>query len=288
MIKFLLLLFLPLILFASFELEELYYIEGKDIDLSIITKDKKNSFIIASIDEGRTQKMIKAKDIIDLLSKYGYKDFTSKSNYITFIQKSHLDISVIKEALIEHFKQNYEHINIEELTVVPRGYLKEMPKDFEVGIDKESYLSKNGTIFIETPQKKKYFFDYDIKAYIVIYLSKDKIKKGANISISNTVKKTILLQRLKDTPILDINDIELEANRQIAKESILTLRDVSPLKVVKRGAMISVTYDKESMAITFSAKALQDGKVNDIIKVQNNNKKIIKVRVIGENMAVAE
>lgn len=281
-------IFFPLVLFASFELEEVYYIEGRDIDLSVITQDKKNGFIIGAIDDGRTQKMIKSKDIIELLGKYGYKDFKSKSSYVTFIQKSHLDLSSIKENLVEHFKQNYKNITIQELIIVPRGYLKNLPKEFEVGIEKDAYLSKNGTIFIETPQKRRYFFDYDIKAYIDVYITADNIKKGTNISFQNSAKKTVLLDKLKDVPVQNIDETLFETNKQLPKESIITMRDVVPLKIVKRGSIISVTYDNDGMAITFNAKALQDAKLNDIIKVQNDNKKIIKVRVIGESMAVVE
>lgn len=288
LIKFLIFIFFPLVLFASFELEEVYYIEGRDIDLSVITQDKKNGFIIGTIDEGRTQKMIKSKDIVELLGKYGYKDFKSKSAYVTFIQKSHLDLSSIKENLVEHFKQNYKNITIQELTIVPRGYLKNLPKEFEVGIEKDAYLSKNGTIFIETPQKRKYFFDYDIKAYVDVYITADNIKKGTNISFQNSTKKTVLLDKLKDVPIQNIDETLFETSKQLPKESIITMRDVVPLKIVKRGSIISITYDNDGMAITFNAKALQDAKLNDIIKVQNDNKKIIKVRVIGENMAVVE
>lgn len=281
-------IFFPLVLFASFELEEVYYIEGRDIDLSVITQDKKNGFIIGAIDDGRTQKMIKSKEIVELLGKYGYKDFKSKSSYVTFIQKSHLDLSSIKENLVEHFKQNYKNITIQELIIVPRGYLKNLPKEFEVGIEKDAYLSKNGTIFIETPQKRRYFFDYDIKAYIDVYITADNIKKGTNISFQNSAKKTVLLDKLKDVPVQNIDETLFETNKQLPKESIITMRDVVPLKIVKRGSIISVTYDNDGMAITFNAKALQDAKLNDIIKVQNDNKKIIKVRVIGENMAVVE
>lgn len=35
--------------------------------------------------------------------------------------------------------------------------------------------------------------------------------------------------------------------------------------------MINVTMSQDGMDITFSAKALQDAKVDDIIKVQNSN-----------------
>ena len=39
------------------------------------------------------------------------------------------------------------------------------------------------------------------------------------------------------------------------------------------------------MDISFSAKALQNGKLNDIIKVQKSNGKILKVIVTGRNKA---
>ncbi|MDD3856084.1 flagella basal body P-ring formation protein FlgA, partial [Sulfurimonas sp.] len=60
------------------------------------------------------------------------------------------------------------------------------------------------------------------------------------------------------------------------------------LDVVKRNAMINVSMSKEGMNIIFSAKALQDAKVDDIIKVQNNNGKILKARVTGSNAAELE
>ncbi len=37
------------------------------------------------------------------------------------------------------------------------------------------------------------------------------------------------------------------------------------------------------MAISFSAKALQNGVYGDIIKVQKSNDKIIKIKVIARN-----
>ena len=39
------------------------------------------------------------------------------------------------------------------------------------------------------------------------------------------------------------------------------------------------------MAINFSAKALQSGKLNDIISVRKRDGKRLKVRVVGKNRA---
>lgn len=162
-----------------------------------------------------------------------------------------------------------------------------LPKEYEFETDKNTYLLRNSTINIKTPQNRKYFFDYNTEAYIDVYISKTAIKKGTPITLSTFTKKRILLERLKDMPIIDIETTAYEANKQLSSQSILTTRDVVRLKLVKRGSTISVSYNEDDMNISFSAKALQDGRANDIIRAQNSNNKIIRVKVIGENMAVA-
>lgn len=69
---------------------------------------------------------------------------------------------------------------------------------------------------------------------------------------------------------------------------ILTIRDVEIADALKRDAIVNVTLLKDGMVINFSAKALKDAKVNDIIKVQSSNGKILKVRVTGSNTAEIE
>jgi flagella basal body P-ring formation protein FlgA len=149
-------------------------------------------------------------------------------------------------------------------------------------------LSSSGIVNIKTVQNKKLFFDYYITANVPIYTSRDAIKKEMRISHSNCIKKNIVLENFRAKPLQNIDTKSFQAKRHIPKGMILTSRDVEVLDIVKRDAAINVSLNKDGIAITFSAKALQDGKVNDIINVQNSSGKILKARVTGSSTAEIE
>ena len=135
---------------------------------------------------------------------------------------------------------------------------------------------------------KKIFFDYDIEASVAVYTSRSIIKKDTQISLLNVMRQNVVLDRFRAKPLQNIEANLLQSKRHIPKDMILTIRDVESLDVVKKDSIINVSLFKDGMGITFSAKALQDAKVDDIIKVQNNNGKILKARVTGSNAAELE
>ncbi|MFA5232856.1 MAG: flagellar basal body P-ring formation chaperone FlgA [Sulfurimonas sp.] len=275
-------------LHASNTLKDIYYVDSKDINISSIIPEVKNDAQILRIEESRYSLKIKTKDLIKLLSKHGYKNLTSKSNYTNFVLKSPIDTSYIKQKIKDYYKKEYEEIDIKSISVKPRGYITSIPKEYSVNIRNNDFLSSSGIVNIKTPQNKKLFFDYYIIANVPIYTSKDAIKKEMRISHSNCIKKNIALESFRAKPLQNIDTKSFQAKRHIPKGMILTTRDVETLAVIKRDAPINVSFNKDGIAITFSAKALQDGKVNDIINVQNSSGKILKARVTGSSTAEME
>ena len=87
--------------------------------------------------------------------------------------------------------------------------------------------------------------------------------------------------RSKPIEVLDAN--ALQSKHHIKKNKILTARDIETLNVVKKNSYVNVSLDSLNMSISFSAKALQDGKVGDTITVQKSDLKRLKVKVIGKN-----
>lgn len=280
--------FFALNLYADIELEGIYYVENKEVNSSIITGNTKNSFPILTISDNDYLAKIKSKELIEMLNKNGYKNYQNKSSYVNFILKSPIDTSLIKQRLKEYYKKQYKNIDIEDIIVEPRTYMQSLPEEYIVDIRSRDYLFRDGTISIETPQNMKYFFNYYIKAHVMVYESRDIIKKDTKLTPLNYIKKSILLDRFRAKPLQDIEESPLQAKRHIPKGKVLTHNDAESLDVIKRDSMVNVTMYKEGMVITFSAKALQDAKVNDIIKVQNSNKKILKVKVTGLNRAEIE
>jgi flagella basal body P-ring formation protein FlgA len=273
---------------ANIELEDTYYVDDRSVNASIITKDTKNEFSILNIDANSYVEKIKSKELIKLLSDHGFKNYNTKRSYINFILKSPIDTELLKLKLKEYYEKNYENIEIEEISIEPRSYTQTLPKNYILNIRNRDFLSKNGIVNIKTQDDKKIFFDYSIRAKVVVYVSNKVIKKESQISLQDYIKKSIPLDRFRARPIQDLQKTTLQARRHIPKDTILTQNDIELFDVVKRDAMINVTMSQDGMDITFSAKALQDAKVDDIIKVQNSNAKVLKVRVTGTDKAELE
>lgn len=284
-------LFLSFILsniYANKALESVYYVDSKDVKLSSIIPHVKNDFSIMKIEENRYSQKIKSKEFIQLLSKYGYKNYTAQSSYINFILKSPVDTSKIEQKIEEYYKKSYENIDIESIHVEPRGYMSSLPQTYTIQIRDDDFLSKSGVINIKTSDNRRLFFDYNIIANVEVYKTKNSVKKDTNLSPSNTIRKSVRIDRFRDKPLQNIYETSLQTKRQIPKDIILTIRDVEITDAIKRDATVNVTMHTDGMGFTFSAKALKDAKVNDIINVQNSSGKILKVRVTGSNTAEIE
>ncbi len=286
--KILFLLLLSLNFYAADTLEEVYYVNSKNIMLSSVIPNATNDSHILTIEPSRYTLRVKTKDLTKLLGKYGYKNYTSKSSYINFVLKSPVDTSNIEQKIREYYEKEYEDITIKSISVRPRGYTTSMPNEYALNIRERDFLSKSGVVNIKTTENKKLFFDYDVIADVWVYKSRGIIKKDMRLSSSNCMKKSVPLESFRAKPLQNIETKSLQAKRHIPKEMILTERDAEILDVVRRDSTINVTMSKDGIAITFSAKALQDGKVNDIINVQNSSGKILKARVTSSGSAEIE
>ena len=122
-------------------------------------------------------------------------------------------------------------------------------------------------------------------AHVNIYTSKKNIKKKEKLSAINTTKNSIILDRFKAKPIQDIEKSSLQSKHSISKNKILTVRDAQALSLVRKGSIINVNFNRDNMSISFSAKALDDGKLGQVIRVQKTSGKKIRVTVTGKNKA---
>jgi len=285
LIKFILLTFLSLNLLFATTLKGVYYITSDTITLQNIIKNEDPNIILFKIQKNKHNKKIKSKELIYILKQYGYENFSSRKTYINFIKKSPIDTSRIKKKIKSFYLKNYQQIDIRSILVEPRSYMQSLPETYTINIRSQNYLRKDATISIKTPSRKKIFFNYIIDANIDIYYSRKKIKKKTELSAINTTKKSIILDKFRAKPIQIIDTSTLQAKRHIPKNKILTIRDVERLNIIRKNTYISISLNSENMDISFSAKALQDGKMNEIIKVIKNNGKKLKVKVTGKNKA---
>lgn len=281
--KFIFFILLSSLLYAENIIQSTYYINSDDIYLSSIIKDPSNDKQIYKIELGKYTKRVRTKELLKVLKKYGYKNFSAKSRYVKFIKKSPIDTSKIASSIEKYYLDNYKNIDIKEIIVEPRGYLETLPQEYKVEIRRQNYLSRSGILNIKTVDNKKIYFNYRIVANIWIYITKQRIKKDTELSVINTQKKSILLDNFRAKPIEVLDANALQSKHHIKKNKIITSRDIEVLNVVKKNSYVNVSLDSLNMSISFSAKALQDGKVGDTITVQKSDLKRLKVKVVGKN-----
>jgi len=280
--KVILLLFVTMKLF-SLTLSSTYYVDSENIKLLNIVPDAKYDITLYKINENRYTKKIKSKDLIKLLKEHGIESVEASSRYIKFIKKSPIDTSKIENDISQLYKEKYENIKINSVLVIPRRYTKSLPDRYEIGIKTKTHLSKKGIVHIKTPDSKKIFFDYIIDAKIGVYISRIKIKKGTRLSALNTTKKFIDFDKFKAIPIGVDQLNTTQIKRHFKQNSIITLKDIESLNLIKKGSMVLVSLKNQNINISFSAKAQQNGKLNDIIIVKKNNGKKIRVIIVGKN-----
>jgi len=285
LIKFILITLLSMHLYANHILKNVYYINSDTVTLQTIINDINSDFVLFKIENHRHTKRIKSTELIKILKKHGYKGYTSKHNYVSFIKKSPINTTKIKSRLKEYYHNNYEQIDIRNIIVEPRSYTTSIADNYTIEIRPRNYLKKDGIINIKNSKKSKIFFNYTIDANVNIYITRKKIRKNTELSAINSSKKSIILEKFRAKPIQTINKSTLQTKRHIAKGKVLTIRDVETLSVVKKGAYLNIVFKNNNIDISFSAKALQDGKLNELIKVAKPDGTRLKVRVIGKNQA---
>jgi flagella basal body P-ring formation protein FlgA len=280
-----LLLVLSLPLFCSTFLQSNYSIKTDDINLSSIIPHAKPDVQLFRIEGGKYTKRVKSNQLLGLLKEYGYNNFLSKSSYIKFTKQSPVDNSKVQKMLKDYYEKKYLHIDIQQMNLTPRGYITSLPEQFTINFQSKSHLSNMGTLFIKDKQNKKIFFDYEILANVDVYIASKNMKRGEELSFINSTKKSIILQKFIAMPLQELEESAKQTKKQFKKGDIITLRDIQTLSIVKRGSAINVNLNSADMAISFTAKALQDGKMGDMIDVQKSNNKKLKVLVTGKNTA---
>ena len=272
-------------LYANTQLKSNYFIQENYVVVSNIIKGSKSELKLFDIDKNRHSIRIKTKNLLNKLNKLGYKNISSKHNYTQFTQKSPINTDRLELYLRKIYIKNYMNIDIHSVSISPRSYLYEMPQNYHINLPRKAYLSNKGIIEIKTEDNKKIFFNYLVKARISVIISKQMIQKDDELSFLNAKKKSIMLQKFRALPLQEINKATLQIKHRVKKDFILTSRDVVGLFLVKRGSTINVVVEDLNIAISFLAKAKQNGRLGERITIINSLGKKLKAVVTARNSA---
>ncbi len=270
---------------ANSQLQNNYLISNNYVLLSDIVPNPTNDIQIFTIDSSRHSKRVKTKKLLQILKKNGYSSYTSKYNYIQFTQKSPINTAKIAFAIKTYYLKAYKNISISAISITPRTYLYALPKQYEIVLSKTAYLNKNGILSIKTFDNKKIFFNYTIEAKLSLFVAKTQLKRGDELSLLNCRKKSIMLDKFYTMPLQNLPNNSYESKFTIRKGTVLTKRDIIGLQLIKRGENVDVNTQDGTISISFSAKADQNGRLGDTIRVINMHGKRIKAVVIGKNRA---
>ncbi|UCM99226.1 flagellar basal body P-ring formation chaperone FlgA [Sulfurimonas sp. SWIR-19] len=285
-LKIILLLISFSTIFAANTLQSNYFIKNDFIMLSdIVSVNKENDKKLFNIDKNRYSKRIQKKELLKILHKNGFDNFTSKHSYIQFTKRSPIDTTFIKNSIKKHYTEKYKNIKISETTLFPTHYMEELPKHYTVHFSTKAHLSNKGILYIKTDDNKKIFFKYKILATVSILFARKNIKKDNELTNVNTQKKSIILDKFKAMPLQGLHVKHYQSKHNIKADDIITKRDVVGLFLVKRGSSVSVNYNNNAIHIYFSAKALQNGRLGDTVSVIKRNGKKIRVVITGKNKA---
>jgi len=252
----------------------------------IVTTAVENDKELFLLEPQRHTLRVKTKKITALLKENGYNDYISKHRgYVQFTKRSPIDVIQFKEKIATLYKSKYNSISIKSIEVHPNVYMERLPEEFTIHFEKNSYLRHNGTLYIKTPKRQKIFFHYTIVADIVVYKAKHDIRKGTPLESRNCQKNSIMLDKFRAMPLQDIYTHRYQSRHYIQNGRVITMRDVAELDLVKRGERLNIFINDANIEISFSAKALQNGKLGSTIEVLNQEGKRIKVIVTGKNRA---
>jgi len=251
----------------------------------IIHVNKKDDKKIFIIDASRHSKRVRREQLLNILKKNGYLNYTSKHSYIQFTELSPIDKTAIKNSLKQFYINKYKNINIQKITLQPMHYLNELPESYTVHFPKNAHLSRKGVLYIKTSNNKKIFFSYQITARVDVLVARTDIKKDSELSNINTKKNSIILNKFRAMPIESLHVKQYQSKHNLRKGNVITKRDVLGLYLIRRGSNINVKLENAGINIFFSAKALQNGRIADTISVMQKNGKKIKVQVTGKNKA---
>ncbi len=279
--KIIFLFLLSFNLYALEHIKETYYIDSRNINSSLFFKDKQN-ILLYTIPKNEHSLRIKKIQLEQLLKDNGFKEFVIDSRYVYFELKSPINTAKIEDFLKKHYKDRYTQIDIEAVHVQPRSYMETLPKQYSIDIRKRNYLSRDGVISIKDDLNKKYFFNYMIDAKLRVLVTKEKVHRGEELSNKNTAFAYITLDKFRALPLQELNESKYQAKHNMKANSFITVRDIKKLSLVKKDSMVTVWINNTGMSISFSAKALQNGKLNDIITIQKSNGKRLKAKVVAK------
>ncbi len=182
----------------------------------------------------------------------------------------------LEKELRSHFMQKYPTLKIDSLFVKKNRYF-DCNKPYDLLSDP---ARPTGTIRVRQGEKT-HFFRYDITGSFKRFVTVRKIARGEELTRSNIKQEAIEFDHV------DKNYVDSYRNKvakyALREGKVLTTYMVKEKPAVRRDHTVKCRYLNGNIVIEFEARALDDGVVGEVIKVQNGQNRY-KAKIIAPDV----
>lgn len=269
-------------LFGTYELRSSYRVEHDTVKSTTLFPTLDKEFELFSIPPSKTKKRISSSEIVNAFARHGITVKNARTRYIDFLRDSPIDVAPLEAFIAQKYLARYPTLQIKKITVTPRVYTPKLPADYTAVLSSKTFRSDEGTFYVQSPQSAKLFFDYRIDAVVGVIHAKHTLGRKEELNALNTLMRELPFSSVKSHPLTSLEK-PYRLKHKVKADSPISQRDVENTPLVKRGKNITVEIKSAGVLIQFSAIALQDGGLHDIISVQKPDGQRIKAKVTGLN-----
>ena len=271
----------------AYKLQKNYTYDSPIIYASDLFPDINKEFEVVQIPAHLQHFQISQKRLFDLFAREGVELEGRALGVVHFRRSSDLDLSDLKNKLEAYYLEHLPFLTINNITIEANRHINFLPKKYETVFKKQLYKQNSGTFKITT-QKERIFFTFNIDATYSQFQAKNSIKKGTLLTANNTKLVIVDFRRTYD-PLIGFDALsKVEAKRYLKAGKIITLKDVTPISLVKKGAIVNVKLIEGNILIHFTAKALKSGNMHESIYIKKNDGTRLKAKIIGNNKVTIE
>jgi flagella basal body P-ring formation protein FlgA len=280
--KLLLIIFFTISL-SAYQLLENYTFKNSTIYSNDLFPDITKKFEILKIPEEKSLYRINAQVVAKTFELNGIEIDVSKTRYVNFTKESSIDFTTLKHQLEILLRGQYPTITIEEISILPRGYLASLNPKSRGVFDENFFQNSKGTFYVIDDHGIRRYFDYTVRATLSVLHTNQKISRRERLSGFNTRIKSIPFTSFKDIPLTTLPDHPSRFRANIKPDQPLTQRHIEPLPLVLKNSKIIAQVQNDTVIVEFGATAVQEGALYDIITILKMDGKRAKAKVIGEN-----
>ena len=103
------------------------------------------------------------------------------------------------------------------------------------------------------------------------FVPAQEINKGDVITEGKLIAKSVRLNRIKDNFVVAKEKLlGMEAKKTLKAGKLIQEREVGPVLLVRKGALVNSLYKAKGMQITAQAVAMEDGAKGQVIELENS------------------